>query len=80
MTGDEVVVAALVLAFATLVTAHVALVAGLASRRPWWRAPVALIAAPLAPYWGHKERMHARAAVWVAGALAYGILRLIAGR
>ncbi|MGO9836265.1 MAG: hypothetical protein ACLP1X_18850 [Polyangiaceae bacterium] len=80
MAGDEILTLALVLAFALLVTAHVALVAGLAGYVPRWRALVALIAAPLAPYWGFKVRMHGRAVLWVASAAAYGVLRLLAAR
>ena len=80
MTRDEFVASALVAAFAALVTAHGTLVAGLATRPPRWRALVALVAAPLAPYWAYKERMRGRAVVWVAGAVAYVVLRVVAGR
>jgi len=80
MTTDELLAGALLVAFATLVTAHVALVAGLAGRLPRWRAAVALVAPPLAPYWGYRARMGARAAIWVASAAAYTVLRLVAGR
>jgi hypothetical protein len=72
MLRDQIFTVALVLAFAALVTVHTTIVAGLAGRAPRWRAAVALIAVPLAPYWGFKERMHVRAVVWVASALAYG--------
>jgi hypothetical protein len=70
---DELVTAGLLVAFATLVTAHVLLVAGLAARRPRWRALVALLAAPLAPYWGHRAGMHARSVMWTTGAVAYAL-------
>jgi hypothetical protein len=59
-------------AFATLVTTHVALVFGLAFDRPRWRALVALVAVPLAPYWGHERGMRLRALIWVIAAVAYG--------
>jgi hypothetical protein len=72
MLRDQIVTVALVVAFAALVTVHATIVAGLAGRAPRWRAALALIAAPLAPYWGFKERMHLRAGLWVASALAYG--------
>jgi hypothetical protein len=75
---DEIVVAALVIAFATLVTAHVMLVVGLFARRPLWRAPVALVVAPLAPYWGYEQGMKRRAVAWVAAAVAYAVLRWLA--
>ena len=78
MTRDELTVLLLVAAFAALVTAHVALVAGLVTRRPWWRALVALPVAPLAPYWGAREGMHKRTVAWVASLMAYAVLRLLA--
>jgi hypothetical protein len=80
LTHDEYAVASLVVAFASLLTAHVALVAGLAVRSPWWRAPIAAVVLPLAPYWGGRAGMHARSVVWVVSALAYGVGRWIAYR
>lgn len=77
---DEVVAAGLVLAFATLVTAHVMLVAALAAPPRRWHALVALVAAPLAPYWGWQRGLRARAGVWVAAAVAYGALLWLASR
>jgi hypothetical protein len=54
--------------FAALVTTHVALVAGLLRRRPRWRGVVGLLPplAPLAVYWAFRERLHLRAALWLA--------------
>ncbi len=75
---DEIVVAALVVAFAALVTAHVTLVVGLLLRRPRWRAPVALVVAPLAPYWGYGQGMRRRAVTWIAAAVIYAVLRWMA--
>ena len=80
MTRDEVVSAGLVTAFAALVTAHVALVAGLAARPPRWRALGALVVPVLAPWWGHRERMWARTHVWTVSAVAYGVLWWLSGR
>lgn len=71
MTRDAVALALLVLAFATLVTVHVALAAGLAGRTPRWRAPVALVVPPLAPWWGWRTRMRARTVLWLAAAAVY---------
>jgi apolipoprotein N-acyltransferase len=79
MSRDELCAAALVLAFAVVVTAHVLLLAGLARRPPRWRALVALLVPPLAPYWGWREQRR-RAVTWVAGAVAYGALLLWARR
>jgi hypothetical protein len=80
MSRDEIVSLGLVGAFALLVTAHVTLVAGLAARPPRWRAIVALLAAPLAPFWGIRAGMRGRAAAWLAGALAYVAFFLLARR
>jgi hypothetical protein len=80
MGKDEVLAAALVVAFAGLVTVHVLLIAGLAGRRPRWRALVALVAPPLAPYWGSRERLHARSVAWVACATLYAALLVAASR
>jgi len=80
MTRDEIVSAGLVLSFATLVTAHVTLVLGLAGHPPRWRALAALVVLPLAPWWGRSERMNARVAAWAVGAVGYVVLRWLAGR
>jgi hypothetical protein len=71
MIRDATVLAVLLVAFATLVTAHLALVFGLSRRTPRWRGLVALVVAPLAPWWGWSERMRARGAVWMAAAVVY---------
>ena len=80
MTRDEWVVAAVVSSFATLATTHVTLVVGLWSRPRPWRAAVAAVVAPLAPYWGLRSRMPARAALWLASAIAYAVARILARR
>jgi hypothetical protein len=71
MTDNLVVVVALVVAFATLVTVHVSLIFGLAFRHPLWRAPVAFVIPALAPWWGWQDGMRARSSIWMIGALAY---------
>jgi hypothetical protein len=76
---DLFVTLTIVLSFAALSTAHVALVAGLVARKQWWRAPFALVVVPLAPYWGFRERMRARVVVWTA-ALAVYLIMLVIGR
>jgi hypothetical protein len=80
LTHDERVVACLVVAFASLVTAHVAIVAGLAVRSPRWRAPAAAVVFPLAPYWGGRAGMHVRSVVWIVSAVAYVVCRWLAFR
>ena len=80
MTHDEWVMAVLVVAFATLLTAHVALLFGLAMRPPRWRAVAAAVVAPLAPFWGLRARMPVRSAVWLASGLAYVVSWWLARR
>jgi hypothetical protein len=80
MSRDEAVSAGLVVAFASLVTVHVTLVAGLAARPPRWRALAALVLVPLAPFWGRAERMHARTVAWVVSAALYGVMLWLASR
>ena len=74
VTRDRVDFGLLVVAFAVLLTTHVGLAVGLARRTPRWRAIVALLAAPLAPWWGWQERMRVRAAVWVVAAVLYVVM------
>lgn len=75
---DIVVVACLVVAFAAFVTAHVAIVAGLAARRPRWRAPVGLLVPPLALLWAFRERMRVRAIAATAAVVVYAVARVMA--
>ena len=76
---DLFVTSAVILSFAILVTVHVALAAGLGARGPWWRAPVSLVVVPLAPYWGFRERMRARAVLWTIALTVY-LAALVASR
>ena len=73
-----IVVVAVVLAFAFLVTAHLAIVVGLVAKTPKWRALVALVFAPLAPYWAWREHMRVRAGLWAAGLVVYVIALILA--
>lgn len=80
MSRDDLLTFALLIAFALLATAHLTLVVALTGDGSRWRGLVALVAAPLAPYWGYKARMRGRAILWIASAAAYGVLRLLAAR
>ncbi len=80
MTHDEWLTVMLVVAFATLVTAHVTILAGLLVREPRWRALAAVLVPPLAPAWAARTGMAGRAGVWVASAIAYVVLRWLARR
>jgi hypothetical protein len=75
---DSVVLIALVLSFAALVTAHVALAFGLSLAPPRWRGPVAFVVPPLAPYWGMEAGMKRRAAIWVSALVVYALSRILA--
>jgi hypothetical protein len=76
--GDIAILGTLVLTFALLVTAHVTIVLGLLRRAPRWRSVVALVVAPLAPYWAIRGKMYVRAAAWLLGAVGYVIARRLA--
>lgn len=58
-------------AFGALVTAHVVLVADLATRKHRWRALLALCVPVLAPYWGFEARRYVWSALWTLAALVY---------
>ena len=59
------------LGFALLVTVHLAIVYGLARRRLAWRALVALILPPLAPYWAACNGMRIRMGLWFGSIVLY---------
>ena len=67
----RIVFVVLVAAFAALLTTHVTLAVGLARRAPRWHALVALVVAPLAPWWGWQAHMRVRGALWMAAAAVY---------
>lgn len=75
---DVVVLVALVVSFAALVTAHVALAFGLTLAEPRWRGPVSLFVPPLAPYWGMEAGMKRRSALWVTALVIYALARIAA--
>ncbi len=59
------------LALGLLVTSHVALAALLVARKPRWRALLALVFPPLAPYWGWSEGLKVWSALWLVSATLY---------
>ncbi|HEX9295908.1 MAG TPA: hypothetical protein VF881_08730 [Polyangiaceae bacterium] len=71
---DVLLVGGLVLAFATLVTVHVAIVFGLAKEQPRWRAAVAFFVPPLAPYWALRGGMKVRGGIWIGSVILYSAL------
>ena len=76
---DIVVLAALVLGFASLVTLHVTLAVRLFARSPRWRGPVALLVPPLGLLWAYRAGWTRSAALWVIALLVY-IVALIAAQ
>ena len=75
---DPIVVAIAILSCALLLIAHVSIIAALATRSPRWRALVAFVVPPLAPYWAMREKLRGRAATWIASAVLYVIARIAA--
>ncbi len=61
------------LALGLLVTSHVALAALLVARRPRWRALLALVVPPLAPYWGWTEGLKIWSVLWLFSATLYAV-------
>jgi hypothetical protein len=69
---DAVVLALLVMAFATLVTTHLVIVGRLMWRvTPRYRGLVALVVPPLAPFWAHGQRWRKLCWLWVGAVLVY---------
>lgn len=75
---DLIVVGTLIIAFALFITAHVAIACGLVWKSPKWRAPVALVVVPLAPYWALREHMRVRAVLWAAALVLYVVATVVA--
>jgi hypothetical protein len=73
-----IALASVVLVFAVALTTHAVIVIALAQRTPRWRAAVAFVAPPLAPYWAFRARMRWRALLWTAAVLGYVVLRIVA--
>jgi hypothetical protein len=71
---------ALACALLAFVAAHVALVVGLAKRTTRLRAAAALVVPPLAPWWGYRAGMRARALAWGASLALYALGVGIAAR
>jgi hypothetical protein len=74
MTFAGNVIAALVATdLAVFAGAHVTLLGSLALRAPRYRAIVALVVPPLAPYWAWRDGLKVRVYVWAATLTVYGI-------
>lgn len=75
---DAVLVVAVALAFAWVLTAQVFIVAGLVRRRLYWKAVSSLVVPILAPYWAWGEGLRARSIAWVLGAVCYAAALAVA--
>jgi hypothetical protein len=70
---DIAVAATLILSFALLATAHVAIGTGLLTRPPRWRAALAFLVPPLAPFWGFREGLRVWSGIWLASVAVYAV-------
>ncbi|MFT3776181.1 MAG: hypothetical protein QM820_63365 [Minicystis sp.] len=77
---DMGVTIVLVIAFAALVTVHVATVFGLGRRHRAEEAILAFLIPPLAPYWAFLRGMRARAVAWITTAAIYAVALILAVR
>ncbi len=66
-------------ALAVAIAAHVVIVVSIA-RRALWRAPLAVIIPPLAPYWGWQLGLRRRVLVWWAAVLLYALGTIVLAR
>ncbi|MEO6420641.1 MAG: hypothetical protein ABIP39_14610 [Polyangiaceae bacterium] len=66
------------LALVVEITAHLSLLVGIARREPHrrWRALVATLVPPLAPYWGWELGMTRRTYAWLGAVAVYAIALL----
>jgi hypothetical protein len=78
--NDTLALGALAVSFALAITAHLAIAVGLTRRAPRWRGPVALVVAPLAPYWAFQSGMRARGAAWLLAIVGYVVMRAVVQR
>jgi hypothetical protein len=73
---DAVLLGGLLLGFATLVLAHLALALKLTLQPPRWRGLVALVVPPFAPLWGFRAGFSRWAWLWIASVVVYGVARV----
>ncbi len=71
---DALLITGLLLAFASLCTVHVAIVFSLLKQHPRWRALVAFVVPPLAPYWALRTGMVVRGGIWIGSVILYTTL------
>ncbi len=69
----SVLAAAVTLVLLVFAGAHVSLLGGLVARRPRYRAAVALMLPPLAPYWGWRAGFRRRVYTWAIALALYAL-------
>ena len=69
---DLVVVVLLVGSFAVFWLVHLLIVLRLAQIGPLWRALVALVALPMAPYWALHAKLRVLATLWCFAGILWG--------
>lgn len=73
---DFALLGGLLVGFALLVTAHLALAVKLTLRAPRWQGPVALVVPPFAPLWGFRAGFSRWSWVWIAAVVIYAMARV----
>ena len=78
---DTIVLAALLLAFATFVTIHVAIAVRLVLRKDdRWRGARVWIVPPRAPLWALQRGWRTSTVIWVSSVIVYGVALIAALR
>ncbi|MSP26106.1 MAG: hypothetical protein EXR75_13300 [Myxococcales bacterium] len=75
---DVAVLGVLLSSFAAFVTVHIAILVRLGTREPRYRALVALLLPPLAPYWARVNGWHRTQWLWLGAVVVYLIARIAA--
>ena len=75
---DAAVWLALVVAFATLLTAHLFIAVRLTLNKPRYRGIVALVVVPLAPLWAYEKRWRAAFWCWLTAVAVYTVALVVA--
>jgi len=69
----RVLTAAVALALLVFLGAHASLLGSLATHHPRYRAAVAFVLPPLAPYWGWRAGFRRRVYLWTIALLLYAV-------
>ncbi len=76
---DVVVLAGLLVSFATLVATHAAIVGRLLwSARSWYRGLVAVAVPPMGLWWAWQNRWRRSCLIWLGSVVGYACFRVLA--